>query len=100
MIDVKQAIAIAKQYVIDMYSGEEIVDVRLEETRLSEDDREWIITIGLSVPEKETRRPHPLWDPSLANQSINLVRKYKLLKIDVATGHVNAMLVRDPFAAV
>ncbi|WP_081413113.1 hypothetical protein [Chitinilyticum aquatile] len=49
-MDVKQAVKIAKDYVLELFSDEELVNVGLEEVELVQPDDEWVVTIGFSRP--------------------------------------------------
>ncbi len=49
-MDVKQAIAIAKQYVRDLYEEEQISNLGLEEVTFMPDTRQWNITVAFSRP--------------------------------------------------
>ncbi len=46
MIDMKRAIQIAREYVVDLY-GANAMDLRLEEIERSPDEQYWLVTIGL-----------------------------------------------------
>jgi len=46
-MDVKEAVQVAKDYIIDLFGEEGIVDVGLEEVDFDESDN-WIVTIGFS----------------------------------------------------
>ncbi len=80
MIDVKQAVGIASQYLISLYGADIAPSVQLEEIELSEDARYWYIT--LSFAEKL---------PSFVNPRKN----YKLFKIDGSSGQVQSMKIRE-----
>ena len=49
-MDAKEASQIAKNYVIDVYRGEEIADVGLEEVEFDHHTSLWKITVGFSRP--------------------------------------------------
>lgn len=46
-MDVKEAVQVAKDYIIDLFGEEGIVDVGLEEVDFDQSDN-WIVTIGFS----------------------------------------------------
>lgn len=86
MIDVKQAVQSAVRYVQDLYESK-AADFRLEEVELSEDDREWLITVSFD------------WDAT-DNPLKTLVkptseRQYKVLTIDSDTGEPRSMKIRQ-----
>jgi hypothetical protein len=95
MIDVKQAIKTARDYVADLYLPEGAVDLMLEEVRLG-DDNDWRITIGFTIAESKVGRENVF--AAMEMRTRNVVRKYKEVRIDPNTGQVKAMLVRDPLA--
>ena len=49
-MEVKQAVAMAKNYVVDLFANEGITDVGLEEIEFDDLERLWQITIGFSRP--------------------------------------------------
>ena len=54
-IGVKQAVQVAKSYVLDAFAGDNIEHVGLEEIAFDDEHDQWLITIGFSRPwDKET----------------------------------------------
>ncbi|MCJ2072870.1 hypothetical protein MKK75_29440 [Methylobacterium sp. J-030] len=53
-MDVKQAIAKARDYLRAVFSDEPISDLRLEEVVFDKQDAAWLITFGLLRPSDET----------------------------------------------
>ena len=49
-MDVKQAVQKAKEYLADLYEGEEVEFVGLEEVEFDEEADQWKVTIGFSRP--------------------------------------------------
>ena len=49
-MDVKEAVRAAKEYVVDLFDGEEIDYVGLEEVEFDHESDQWKITIGFSRP--------------------------------------------------
>ncbi len=49
-MDVKAAIAIAKDYLKDVYADEQLSNIGLEETEYNEATKRWSITLGFSRP--------------------------------------------------
>jgi len=91
-VDVKTAVTAANSYLRDIKDLMKIrlESLRLEEVELSEDQGEWLITLGFDVPIKTN---------SLANlmAGTNSIyqREYKLLKVDSETGEVKSMKIRS-----
>ena len=54
-MDVKQAVAVAKRYVADLFEKEGVTDIGLEEIEFDDAERRWQVTIGF------TRR----WDQNI-----------------------------------
>ena len=82
-MDVKEAVQVAKNYVIELFAEEGIVDVGLEEVDIELSDT-WVVTIGFSRP----------W-----NRNIGSVlggqpsRSYKAVRVQDKNGKV--MSVKD-----
>jgi hypothetical protein len=82
MLNVKQATAKAFEYFAELY-GDDSRGLRLEEVELTDDGRNWLITLsyqsgsGLALLLKD--------DPS---------REYKVFKINANTGQVQSMKIR------
>ncbi len=49
-MDVKEAVDLAKKYVIDLFANEGIVNLGLEEVEFDDSDGVWNVTIGFSRP--------------------------------------------------
>ena len=92
-MDVKEAVAVAKTYLIDLYVGEEIADVGLEEVEFDQMSKQWSVTIGFFRP----------WNRTLSNAfalaSRASERSYKVLRIDDGTGEVKSLKDRILTAA-
>lgn len=84
MIDVKQAAQSASDFITGLYSNETISDVMLEEVELSEDGKYWLITLSFPAPSSSV---HPI----LGIKG----RRYKIFKVDTATGEVLSMKIRE-----
>lgn len=49
-MDAKQAIKAAKNYVSDVFEGEGLINLGLEEVKFKDDENYWEITLGFSRP--------------------------------------------------
>ena len=49
-MDVKEAVSVAKSYLIDLYLGEEITNVGLEEVEFDDVSNKWSVTLGFNRP--------------------------------------------------
>ena len=77
-MDIKEAVATAKHYVVDLYSDEKIKNVGLEEVEFDDQKGYWLVTVGLT-------RITP------ANDFVSALggtpqRLYKMVTINGATG--------------
>ena len=90
MFDVKQVVRIAVEFVKEMYEGEAIADVRLEEVERPENENRWMVTLSFTRP-----RPHPLDLPQILLAGVNLPRDYKTLTISGVDGTVESMKIRE-----
>ena len=70
----KQAVAIAKQHVMELFGDESITNLGLEE--IESDSMYWKVTIGFSRP----------WDMSINSVLGSSDRAYKVIKVDGDTG--------------
>lgn len=78
MIDVKEAVEKAHEYLRSLY-GEDAAGVQLEEVELTEDERYWIVTLSYSAPTRLL---------------LTVSTKYKQFRIDAQTGRVSSMKIR------
>lgn len=100
MIEVKQAVKAAYDFIHTLYETEELIDLALEEIELSNDEKYWLVTLGftrvLSKPlEKKITTP---WT-SIAEATVpaserQAVREYKIIKVDATTGEATSMKIR------
>lgn len=82
-MDVKEAVVTAKSYVADLFEGEEVADVGLEEVKFEDHLDTWVVTVGFSRP----------WDVSrnsvvAALSTERPSRSYKVIHIADADGSV------------
>ena len=88
-MEVKQAVRMAKRYVIDLFEAEQITDVGLEEIVFDEKSDSWNVTIGFSRP----------WDQKgplvAALAERRPARSYKVVRIHDQSLEVES--VRDRF---
>ena len=88
-MDIKEAVKTAKQHVVELFDGEGIYYVGLEEIKFEPNSHEWLVTVGFE------RR----WDkaPGAISAMLEPTRKrtYKLVHIDDENGEILAL--RDGF---
>ena len=86
-VDVRQAAKAAMEYARTLFP--EASGFSLEEVELSEDEKQWLITLGFEVRKEAKSRISNLEDV------LNPPRtKYKLFKVDVHSGEVQGMKIR------
>jgi hypothetical protein len=73
-MELKEAIAVAKQYIRDVFAEEHISDVGLEEVEFDDASQTWGITIGFS-------RPYNTRIVGLSPDLMPTKRDYKVVRI-------------------
>ncbi len=91
MIDVKQAVKVAAEYLVDLYAPDAFSDVQLEEVELTEDENYWLITLSYKKPMTEVNLLGPIG--IMADLAKN-EKGYKIFKIEADTGKVVSMKIR------
>ena len=86
MIDAKDAVRIALEYVQAMYKPEDISQLILEEVELSKEEDFWLVTVSFLPPAAKS--------PIEAMTSSRGTQAYKVLKIHAETGVVHSMKMR------
>ncbi|HEX8317965.1 hypothetical protein [Longimicrobium sp.] len=91
MLTVKEAAQAAQDWVRDLYPKSALKHLRLEEVELSGDERYWNITLGWVEP---AVRENALATALNSNARV-LPRVYKTLVVDVESGAVKSMKIRE-----
>ncbi|HKQ08608.1 MAG TPA: hypothetical protein VJ464_26030 [Blastocatellia bacterium] len=99
MIDVKEAVDIALDYLGKLYDMSTLQDILLEEVVLSDDEKFWYVTIGFSRLIYSTdpmgKLSETIWKISGSGAGPQKYqREYKVFQIDSATGQVKSMKMR------
>ncbi|EIJ43228.1 hypothetical protein BegalDRAFT_2375 [Beggiatoa alba B18LD] len=89
-IDVKQAIAIARQQAKMMFPPESIHNLALEEVEFNEDNHEWFITLGYDSPHKIIKKDTFVY--SVIEETVK--REYKIFRIS-SDGKFLSMRIRN-----
>ena len=87
-MDAREAVAAAKQHVVEMFADEQIHSVGLEEIRLQKGpDAGWVVTIGFARD----------WRPntSLMRTMTPPPRTYKIITLDENDGTLKSISHRD-----
>lgn len=92
MINVKDAVKVAYDFLVGMYQEESLRDLRLDEVVLSEDDRHWFVTLSFLPPLPVASIP-----PSDLATALGAapVRQYKLVTVENDSGKVRSMVMRS-----
>jgi hypothetical protein len=89
-MDVKEAVALAKQYIAELFVEEKISNLGLEEVEFDESGNTCIITLGFSRPWDEMRNALS----TLASQ-VNPRRTYKVVRISDDSRKILSVKTRD-----
>ncbi len=98
-MDVKEAIAKAKQYVRDVFSDDSVSNIGLEEVGFDEHENNWLITIGFFPPwQVDGSAGH--WTRIVRGESESprdraMRRAYKIVTISDNTGNVVSVKNRE-----
>lgn len=76
MIDVTEAVALARDNFLKLHEGEGVSDVRMAEAELDREEQNWLVTLAYSTDE------------------VSGIAKHKVLSIDAETGKVRSVKVR------
>lgn len=95
-MDVKDAVKLAKSYIADIFTDENISHIGLEEVEFQESDNAWIITIGFQRPwKKPVEKLASRLSDFYTSPSQITNRWYKVLEISDETGRVLSMKDRE-----
>ncbi len=89
MLDVKEAVAAAIEFIKHLYDAKALPDLRLEEVELTDDEQYWLVTLGF----RDLAQPgSPLAEAVMLPR---YERTYKVIKVDALTGRSLAMTIRE-----
>jgi hypothetical protein len=94
-VPVKTAVSNAIEFVRELYKGEEIKDILLEEVEFSEPANQWLITIGFTKYKIQEYSLPAIIDLILPEPEREIVRKYKIVCIDAQSGEPISMKIRE-----
>ena len=89
-ISTRDAIAIAKQYVADVFADENIINLGLEEVAFDDQGGAWNVTVGFSRPWNTVRNALT----ALAGEPA-VLRSYKTVRVDDKTRDVLSIKDRE-----
>ena len=88
-MDVKETVVCAKKYISEIFSGEGIADLGLEEVEFDEVAHQWRVTLGFS---RAWLANTPGWEGMMHRPSRK--REYKMVMIDDETGKMISVKIR------
>ncbi|WP_367107320.1 hypothetical protein [uncultured Psychrobacter sp.] len=102
MIEVTNAVKLARQYANDFYQDEDIKNLGLEEVIFDDDSKEWRITLGYDSHRVKTTEKSKnqyfeaaaIFAPASDVTKEN-IREYKTFRIGAEDGTFKGMLIRD-----
>lgn len=102
MIEVTEAVKLARQYANDFYQDENIKNLGLEEVVFDDDSKEWRITLGYDSHRVKTTEKSKnqyfeaaaIFAPASDVTKEN-IREYKTFRIGAEDGAFKGMLIRD-----
>jgi len=94
MIPIKKAVQSAIEHLNEIYEGEDIQGVLIEETIASDDDQYWYITLSFYIPSKKPKIPLPIFSGSALAINDYYIHEYKKFTIDGDDGRCLAMEIR------
>jgi hypothetical protein len=89
-VDVKQAVALAKQHILDVFADEKVSNLGLEEVEFDDQSKNWLVTLGFSRPWDEPRNAFA----ALAHDAYAR-RTYKVVRISDALSSVLAIKTHE-----
>lgn len=100
MIEVTDAVKLARQFAADLFAGEDIKNLGLEEVVFEESDNEWRITLGYDSHRVKTIETAPNHYSAVSmltptNIEKETLREYKTFRIGADDGSFKGMLIRD-----
>lgn len=85
MLEVKEAVKVATEYIQTLFAEKQIPELRLEEVELSQDGQFWEVTLSFVVRE-------PTAYLSLGDAARS--REYKIFRVNAENGQVQSMKIR------
>ena len=89
-MDLKEAIALAKQYIRDVFAEERISALGLEEVEFDDASQTWAITIGFSRPWTSSRIA------GISSEFFPEKRDYKVVRIKDSDKKILSVKNREP----
>ena len=94
MIDVKKAVEAACDFIQQLPQVGAVSPITLEEVELTDDERYWLITLGLYRPVLPPTTTGPV-ETIAGNLLAKREREYKVVKVHADNGKVQSMKIRE-----
>jgi hypothetical protein len=88
-VGVKDAVKSAMSFVNEMYEGQTLKDLLLEEVEMELEANVWLVTVGFSLPAEDAAAS------TLASAGKKARRVYKVVTIDATSGVPLSMKMRE-----
>lgn len=88
-VGVKDAVKSAVSFVNEMYEGQALKDLLLEEVEMEQEADAWLVTIGFSLSQEDVSPSHA------STTSRKLRRVYKVVTINAQSGVPLSMKIRE-----
>ena len=98
-MDVKEAVATAKKHVAEVFEGEDLADVGLEEVVFDDEEDVWKVTVGFNRPWDRLKGLADVMSAASAGEIPEWKRRsFKVVRIEDRTGRVVSLTHREPAA--
>ena len=98
-MDVKEAVAKAKKHVAEVFEGEDLADVGLEEVMFDDEEDVWKVTVGFNRPWDRLKGLADVMSAASAGEFPEWKRRsFKVVRIEDRTGRVMSLTNREPAA--
>lgn len=104
MLSMKEAVIKAKSYAKELYEGEGIQDLSLEEIDFDNRSKKWKVTLGYNAKRHKIEQDAEFRSVLATNaldvfgsnreQGVEMVREYKVFEINAQDGSLVKMLIR------
>lgn len=94
MLTIKEAVQKAREYADDLYDGEQIKNLLLEEAVFDEEEKNWLITLGYDSSRVKREVPSGLASALTSMSKEETLREYKVFSINGESGNLISMKLR------
>ncbi len=94
MITVKEAVKMAREHAKELYEGEHLKNLGLEEAVFDDNRNEWLVTLGYDSY-RIKRRKKSISIALASDTEEETLREYKIFRINSENGSLLGMKIRD-----